>query len=372
MPYLLPLLGLAMIAVLQWRRWQHDQAALRELKARPLPAVTLGNTPTVSPLPKVSVLVAGWNEAQMIEDHIGSFLNLRYPNRELILCVGGEDDTYTRAVACAAPNIHILQQPSGEGKQQALKRCLEVASGEIFYLTDADCLYDDESFERTLSPIISEGQEVCTGGSRPLDRQLDNPLALHVWFTDLYSRSRWGEYTNGILGRNAALTRRVLDTIGGFHVPVPTGTDYHLAKQVLRHGYSIRHAAGSAIQTRFAETLTKYRTQQTRWLRNIMLHGIQFKEYREAAQAVLASLIGMSVLALSVIGLIMGPPLLTAVLLLWVFILISRVRYMRFGEVLTGVPFGRGYLLLPLFTLLDFGLWSLTLVQSIVFNSELW
>ncbi len=366
MSYLLPLIGLAVIAVLQWRRWQQDQAVLRELKTRALPPVRLMS------MPKVSVLVAGWNEARMIEDHIGSFLNLCYPNRELILCVGGDDDTYARALACAAPNVHVLEQPPGAGKQEALKRCYELASGDIIYLTDADCLYDDESFERILMPIINDEMAIVTGGSRPLNRQLENTLALHVWFTDLYSRSRWGDLTNGILGRNAALTRGVLETIGGFFIPVPTGTDYHLAKVVLDHGYAIRHAAGSTIQTRFAETLTHYRTQQTRWLRNIMLHGVRFKAYREAAQAVLASLVGMSVLVLSVIGLIIGPPLLTVVLLLWCFVIASRMRYMRFGEALTGVSFGHGYLMLPLYILLDFSLWSLTLIQGAILNSELW
>ena len=67
-------------------------------------------------LPKVSVLVAAWNEADIIREHIQSFLGLHYPNKELILCAGGEDGTYRIAREQGHTKVKVLEQQRGEGK----------------------------------------------------------------------------------------------------------------------------------------------------------------------------------------------------------------------------------------------------------------
>ena len=114
-------------------------------------------------LPLVSVLVAAWNEAAHINRHIESFLALRYPNKELVLCAGGNDGTLDLAYACAGPQVELLPQAPGEGKQRALARSFHQARGEVIFLTDADCELADEPFERTLWPVIGYGEQVATG-----------------------------------------------------------------------------------------------------------------------------------------------------------------------------------------------------------------
>src|SRR5579859_460989 len=131
----LALAGLLGIGIINWRSARRDRRTaerLRDEYARP---------PILTRLPRISVLVAAWNEAAMIEAHLHSFQALSYPDIELILCAGGSDDTLRRARQAAGRAVHILEQQAGEGKQQALARCAALASGEIIYLTDADCLY---------------------------------------------------------------------------------------------------------------------------------------------------------------------------------------------------------------------------------------
>jgi cellulose synthase/poly-beta-1,6-N-acetylglucosamine synthase-like glycosyltransferase len=354
------LLGLVGVAVHNWRQWQRDKAQLaRQKEPDPLPPFDTG-----ADLPLVSVLVAAWNEAEGIAAHVESFLRLRYPRRELVLCAGGEDGTYDLAASYAADGAIVLRQEPGEGKQRALRRCLGRATGEIIFLTDADCLLDDDAFERTLAPIIHEGEAVATGTSRPLPGQYANPFVLHQWFTQAGGTVRQGAYVDGILGRNAALRRDALEAAGGFDAEVRTGTDYYMAKQLLRQGYRIRHVPDSAVETPFPETLAQYRRQHTRWLRNVVVHGLRFGDYDEVLRCMIPSLLGGLMLAGPVVALFLGPVALVGWLLLFLHALLSRVRYMRFGESLTHLPFPRAaYARLPLYVLADFAIWATTLLQ---------
>jgi cellulose synthase/poly-beta-1,6-N-acetylglucosamine synthase-like glycosyltransferase len=357
---MLLLLGLAGVAVHNWRQWQRDKALLARLpEPEPLPPLD-----PAADLPLVSVLVAAWNEAEGIAAHIDSFLRLRYPHKDLVLCAGGEDGTYDLAASYAGDGVIVLQQEPGEGKQRALRRCLERATGDIIFLTDADCLLDDEAFERTLAPIIHEDEAVTTGTIGPPLYQCASPLVLHQWFTQVDGMARQGAYVGGIQGANVALRRDALEAAGAFDAEVRTGTDYYMAKQVLRQGYRIRHVPDSAVETPFPETLAQYRRQHTRWLRNVVVHGLRFGSYGEVLRCMIPSLLGGLMLAGPLAALFWGPVALVGWLLLFLHALLSRVRYMRFGESLTRCPFsGAAYARLPGFMLVDFWVWAGTLLQ---------
>jgi len=350
--------GLVVVAAWNWWKWRQDRALALKLRDHKPEPVHLAATP------KVSVLVAAWNEADMIREHIESFLRLRYPNKELILCAGGKDNTYKMAREYAREQVVVLEQRPGEGKQQALQRCLEQASGEIISLTDADCLLSDEAFDRTLAPIVNEGEVVTTGTCRPLPQQLPSPFVHHQWFTDLYGWSHQTGYVNGVLGRNAALRRDVLSVIGEFRAQVRTGTDYHLGKQVLSEGYRIRYVPESVVETQYAEKIGDYWHRQTRWLRNVVMHGLRFGAYGEVVQCLIPSVIGVLMLTGPLAGLWLGRVALMGWLLVWAHVLLSRLRYIRFGELATGQAIAfEGYLRLPAYAIADFGIWALTLLQ---------
>ena len=159
--------GVAALVAYNLRQWRRDRAlavALRTAREDSRPAVAV--------TPRVTVLVAAWNEADLIERHVESVLALRYPNLEYVLCAGGTDDTYRLASRYERPGVVVLEQRPGEGKQAALRRGLQHASGDVIFLTDADCLLDDDSFERTVAPIVAGEAEATSGGSRPLTAQL--------------------------------------------------------------------------------------------------------------------------------------------------------------------------------------------------------
>ena len=350
------LVGAVLVAIVNWRAWRRDRGIARELSRQVSKDRGLASNPTVS------VLVAAWNEADVIVDHLKSLAGLSYASRELIICAGGSDGTEELARRFADASVAVLDQRPGEGKQRALRRCLEVAKGEVIVLTDADCLLNDRCFRRLLAPIIGGEEDVTTGTMRPLPRQIRLAFTRSRWFATLYVDSRRPPYSDGILGANVAIRRTALDAVGAFQPDVPSGTDYHLAKRLRANGYRIRFVPTSVVETRYPETVGEEARRQTRWLRNVVGYGIRFGAEDEVFRGLAPSVIGIAMILGPLCALRLGPAALVGWALALAHVLISRARYLAFARTVDDCPGGfRDLVLLPVFTLADFGVWAMAL-----------
>jgi glycosyltransferase involved in cell wall biosynthesis len=353
--------GLAAVACINWRQWRRDRALADRLRDE------RSAVPALSRTPKVSALVAAWNEGERIERHIASFLALSYPDIELVLCAGGNDDTFERALRFSGERVMVIEQRPGEGKQRALARCLEHAHGEILYFTDADCLFDDEALTRLLAPLVEEGEQAATGASRPLDEQLDMLLPAMLWAADVASSRRQPRHVDGLLGRNAAVTHDAIERIGGLNFTAPTGTDYQLAKRLGAGGFSIRAVPESVVASAYPNTLSTYRARQSRWLRNLLLYGRRYGARHDVAVTVRTIATGLGMLVAPVFALFAGPLLFVLWLCLVAHAAASRLRYLLFAGRLQRRPLAPSQLgsLVPL-TLLDFAVWASPLIDLLL------
>ena len=278
------LAGLVAVAWHNWRLWRRDRERLSRC-----PSAAASSPVAAWPgTPRVSVLVAAWNEAENIEAHIQSFLDLRYPNKELIVCAGGADGTYDLACPWEGLQVVVLKQRPGEGKQQALQYCLALASGTIIMLTDADCLFSEEAFWRLLEPLVRGAAAVVTGESEPKAHQRGNALVQYQWFNDLVRSHRQAETVDGLLGRNCALLRSALADAGDFSTPVPTGTDYFLSRRLTRSGQAIRFVPQSRVATDYPDTPRVYLRTWRRWDKNLLIHGLRFGYWKDVKVVLLA------------------------------------------------------------------------------------
>jgi glycosyltransferase involved in cell wall biosynthesis len=233
--------------------------------------------------PLVSVLVPAWNVAATLDRCLASLLAIDHPPSEVIVCAGGNDGTWEiaeRAAEAHPRRITLIAQRAGEGKQGALRDCLARARGDILYLTDADCVVPPDTLQR-LTKVVTAGEaDAATGGHEPFPEQVDDPWVRHQWAT-LSAGNRGGSAeATGLMGRNSAVSRAAAEAAGGFREAVPIGTDYHLAKTLLRAGRRIRFVPAS-VQTHYPEGLGPYLRQQSRWLRNILIHGPRFGAWSE-------------------------------------------------------------------------------------------
>lgn len=350
--------GMAAVAFLNLRLWQRDKRLLTELKAE------INREALLSYTPKISVLVAAWNERANIEAHLLSFKNLTYPDIELILCAGGADNTLELACRHVAENILILEQFPGEGKQHSLSRCYEHASGELIYLTDADCLYQDRTLLYLLEPVTENGEQAVTGASRPWDCQLGKPLPDYLWASDAVSSARSPHYIQGLLGRNTVITRQALERSGGMNFPASSGTDYQLARRLVSSGVRIRYVRVSQIPTVYPETLGVYRRKQSRWLRNLLQYGWQYRAKQDLWLTVKTVSIGLVMLVCPLFALLFRSKTLAIWFIVLTHSVFSKMRYLRFTAKLYQRPISPRTLLylLPL-TLADFVVWASPLLD---------
>lgn len=266
------LAGMGLSVVINALAWRKDRRRLDEVNSR---------EETIDPLPtslQVSFLIPAWCESQNLAACIKSILGLSYQNKQLIVCAGGMDGTLELARQYESEHVIVLPQGTDDGKQGALRRSYKKANGDIIYLTDADCVLDDECFERTLQPIVEEGEGVVTGAWRPLDRQIDSPFVQYQWAHHIYRELLMPEYTTTLDGRNTAVRRPILEETGGFAVDAPIGTDYVLSRQLTSLGYRIRFVRHSHVQTEYPEKIPAFWRQQSRWIRNRLLLGREWKD----------------------------------------------------------------------------------------------
>ncbi len=358
----LALLGLAAVAGHNWRLWRRDWAFLAA-RAAPDPLPPPGEWPE---RPLVSVLVAAWNEAAHIDRHVESFLALRYPHRELILCAGGEDGTFERAGRYAGPAVKVLRQRPGEGKQRALAKALAASRGAILFLTDADCELSEEAFTRVLYPLIQGQAQVVSGCAKPLDAQLGEPLVRYQWLND----ALWSFYLprtlDGILGRNSAMRREVLESIGGFSHPVATGTDYQMSRRLARAGYAIVSAPQSFMATEYPATARDYVGMWRRWNKNLLIHGVRFGAWRDVGHVLISFGLYAALVLTPLLTPLFGGVALAISGLLAGAALMNRARRIVAGSYLTGASTAHGlFKRLPFYTLLDMSAVGLAVLDSV-------
>lgn len=357
------LFGFLGVIVFNFRKWQRDKTLFNR-----------GSIPDILPvldawpnLPRVSILVAAWNEAENIEQHIHSYMSLRYPHKELILCAGGEDSTFPLAQRSAGHGVVVLKQLPDEGKQSALQRCFSASTGTIIYFTDADCRLDNKSFELVVYQIVAKGEEAVTGSSRPSRRQSSNPFIISQASTQIYSAMHSLTYAPGLLGRNCAINRKLLERSHGLEVPVLSGTDYVLAQMINQTGARIRQVPNSCVVTEYPAYVSEYVQQQRRWLNNVAHYGNRFSARNEIISIYSAYLTGIGMLSLPFIWSISSRLRMVVWLLLFWHACISRIRYLYFTSTLLGISINlQSVLFQPIFLLLDFTIWARSLVDYLV------
>jgi len=135
--------------------------------------------PTLEPgtweeLPRVSLIVAAYDEQEVIAAKVANALALDYPRELLELIVasdGSGDATAERAREAGAD--FVLELPRG-GKLAAQNAAAERASGEILAFSDANSEWRPDALRHLVEPFADPGVGYVCGQVRFLDPEGDN------------------------------------------------------------------------------------------------------------------------------------------------------------------------------------------------------
>jgi cellulose synthase/poly-beta-1,6-N-acetylglucosamine synthase-like glycosyltransferase len=188
-------------------------------------------------LPRVSLIVAAYDEEEVIADKAANALGLDYPRERLEIIVasdGSYDATAARAREAGADLV--LELPRG-GKLAAQNAAAEAASGEILAFSDANSVWAADALRRLVEPFADPAVGYVCGQVRFIDSGGDN-LEGTYWDYEMRVREMESELAGITAGNGAIYAVRAksylpLEPSGSHDLSFP----FALAKRRLRSLY---------------------------------------------------------------------------------------------------------------------------------------
>jgi cellulose synthase/poly-beta-1,6-N-acetylglucosamine synthase-like glycosyltransferase len=149
--------------------------------------------------PSVVVIVAAYNEEDVIARRIENLLELDYPKDKLQIVVTSDASTdRTEEIALAYPGVAVFTNPRG-GKVAAQDRAVRQTDSEIVAFTDANATWAPGALRRLVRPFADPDVAYVTGQLRILAADGSNREGVY-WRYELGVRdaeSRLGSVTGG-------------------------------------------------------------------------------------------------------------------------------------------------------------------------------
>lgn len=254
--------------------------------------------PLPGDLPTVSVIVATKNEETVVGRLIASLRALNYdPSKlEFVIAESGSTDGTRAAVARLAgtdPRIRLVT-PDGEGKGNALNAALRVATGELFFFLDADCVPEKDFLLKTVSQYV-QGKDVVVGYSRTINsaQSLITRLAVFediLWRVMSAGKARLG-LSVPLAGPCSVVSRRAMLSVD-FQFRNVLTEDIELWMRLLKSGH-VAVFADTFVWMEAPSGLKALLRQRMRWYRGYLETALRHADVahytspRRAADAML-------------------------------------------------------------------------------------
>ncbi|TML28090.1 MAG: glycosyltransferase [Actinobacteria bacterium] len=225
-----------------------------------------------APLPEVSLIVAAYNEAAIIEGKLRDALALDYPRERLqliVTCDGCSDDT--AALARAAGADVVLENPRG-GKVRAQDAAVDRATGDVVAFSDANARWEPGALRALLAPFADPRVGYVCGQVRFTGDGATNQEGLY-WRYELWTRGLESRLASITAGNGAIYaTRREaylkVDPVMGHDLSFP----FNLVKRGWRAVYApAARATEPMVPTIEGEFARKRRMMSHTW--PIVLRG---------------------------------------------------------------------------------------------------
>jgi cellulose synthase/poly-beta-1,6-N-acetylglucosamine synthase-like glycosyltransferase/peptidoglycan/xylan/chitin deacetylase (PgdA/CDA1 family)/spore germination protein YaaH len=258
---LLSIFKIVSLAILAIRQKKHS--------GKPMPAVL------TSTIPKVSIIVPGYNEELTAPKTVENLLHLDYPDFEIVFVDdGSKDNTFKNIEAQYGdnPKVKVFTKPNG-GKASALNYGIGFATGDILVCIDADTVLKPDAVTLMI-PYFSDPLVAAVAGNVKVGNRKN---LLTRWQSIEYITSqnfdrRAFDQLNAIMvvpGAIGAFRRDAVQKVGMFTTDT-LAEDCDLTLRLLRAGYKVHTCNEAYAYTEVPETLNMLVKQRSRWTFGIM------------------------------------------------------------------------------------------------------
>ncbi|NLF88284.1 glycosyltransferase [Candidatus Bathyarchaeota archaeon] len=287
--------------------------------------------------PKVSIIVASYNNQDTIGECLQSILALDYPKEcfEVIVMDGvSSDGTVKTAEQYPVKVVSIrLNCPA------AYNYAFKIAAYPVLGFIDSDAKVESDWLKK-LVPHLTEPQVAGVSGSIDTWNR-DNLWARSIGYELKNRYRRIGKYTGRIATMNLLLKKSVIEVVGGWDEKLPSQYDTDFGFRMSEKGYKIAYEPDAICYHYNRPTLSAYYRQQLQYGKNTLKlyfkHGHLAKgdEITDVGMNIQPILL-LAAAALFVVGVI---PLLR---LLWIgsaTILLAMFVYFIYSAVKISVKF---------------------------------
>ena len=227
--------------------------------------------------PRISILIAAYNEADVIERTLRSIAQQNYPGEfeAIVIDDYSTDDTVRVVEAQDYPWLRLVRQPENLGKSGALNRGLIAARYNIIITLDGDSSLHHDALRNIVERYLSDPP-----GTRAVAGTMLVGNSRETWVT----RAQEWDYFHGIAavkrmqslfhgtlvaqGAFSLYERSALEEIGGWVECV--GEDIVLTWAMLERGFRIGHAEDACCFTQAPDGLKMFVHQRRRWARGML------------------------------------------------------------------------------------------------------
>ena len=194
--------------------------------------------------PKVSILIAAYNEQNVIAAKLENTLSLDYPANcmQIVAAVDGSDDQTAEIVeSFASRGVELSYDVRRRGKTVAINRAVPQLKNDIVVFSDANNMYAPDALRELVRPFADPKVGGVTGSKLIMEDADAHARADGLyWKYESFikkNETRLGSCT-GIAGEILAI-RRALYQPPADHV---INDDFFIGMGVLRHGYRLVYA----------------------------------------------------------------------------------------------------------------------------------
>ena len=197
--------------------------------------------PVVEEYPEVTLLIAAYNEADIIERKMENCASLKYPSDRIrfVWVTDGSTDGTPEVLRSYPENI-VLHEDTRAGKSHALNRAIKSVTSPIVIMTDANTILNEDSIYLIVREFDNP-KVGCVAGEKRVLSTGENAASTEglYWKYESFLKELDDRLNSamGAAGELIALRRELWREI-----PADTiGDDMFLSMDVLRRGYKIAY-----------------------------------------------------------------------------------------------------------------------------------